>query len=101
MKPLPKPLPVDLTTETSVPDDPDEESADEDKEVCVKSSRTIDSIWAEQKTLVWFFPAVANFSSWIFTTWRLIPLFSLMISGRGSCKAIIWEGSFEKTHRAS
>ncbi|AEE27761.1 hydroxyproline-rich glycoprotein family protein [Arabidopsis thaliana] len=32
MKPLPKPLPVDLTTETSVPDDPDEESADEDKE---------------------------------------------------------------------
>jgi hypothetical protein len=44
MKPLPKPLPVDLTTETSVPDDPDEESADEDKEVCVKSSRTIDSI---------------------------------------------------------
>lgn len=34
MEPLPKPLPVDMT-ETSVPDDPAEESADEDKEVCV------------------------------------------------------------------
>lgn len=43
MKPLPKPLPVDMM-EASVPNDPAEEGKYEDKEVCVFSWRSIDSL---------------------------------------------------------